>query len=501
MRVSAKKTMNNLPKEIPPELLKRILEDRRLMVELARRSFFHFFYIFFGPYIQHRMAPFHQEIFKYAQNESVKRFLLISFRGSAKSTICSTAYPLWAITGSLKKKHVVIASHTQQRAYDHSANIAREVEQNELLRKYLGPFEEQQGRWSTPVRVIPRYDARISFVSVEEGIRGLREGPSRPDLIIVDDIEDQGSTKTKEGRDKTFQWLTGELIPAGDIHTKVVFIGNFLHEDSALMRIMKLMQEGKMDGEFLKVPIVDDEGKITWPGKFSSEEALETFRRSIGNEQMWQLEYMLKYIPDTDQLIKLEDIHHYSMKPKSNYYMDSGEAIGVMPGIKGTGVDLAISKKDSADYTAMVSGQVMFTNEIPKLYIDPHPFKGRIDFHETLERAKAILKSCGGFGQFFVENVAYQQAAVQEFERSGLPVHPMHAMQDKRARLSVAAMYIKNGTVLFPEEGCEELIQQLIYFGQEAHDDLVDALVYLILGTVNNCAMELPKVVALLDRW
>lgn len=488
---------NNLPNEIPSELLKSILADRKVMVALARRSFFHFFYIFFGPYIRHRMAPFHHEIFRYAEDEAIKRFLLIAFRGSAKSTICSTALPLWAITGKLKKKHVVIASHTQQRAYDHSANIAREVEQNELLRKYLGPFEEQQGRWSIPVRVIPRYDARISFVSAEEGIRGLREGPSRPDLIIVDDIEDQNSTKTKEGRDKVFQWLTGELIPSGDIHTKVVFIGNFLHEDSALMRIMKLMQEGKMDGKFLKVPIVDDEGNITWPGKFPSKEVLETFRRSIGNEQMWQLEFMLKYIPDVDQPIKPEDIHYYDAKPQANYWMDDGTPVGVMPGVKCTGVDLAISKKDSAAFTAMVSGQVVFENEIPKLYIEPNPFKDRIDFHETIERARAIMKSSGGFTQFFVENVAYQQAAVQEFERNGLPVYPMQAMQDKRARLSIAAMYIKNGTVLFPRKGCEELINQLIYFGQEAHDDLLDALVYLILGVVHTSAMELLKVVLL----
>lgn len=487
----------NNQNEIPPELFKNILADRKVMVALARRSFFHFFYIFLGPYIQHRMAPFHHDIFHYAEDEAIKRFLLIAFRGSAKSTICSTALPLWAITGRLKKKHVVIASHTQQRAYDHSANIAREVEQNDLLRKYLGPFEEQQGRWSIPVRIIPRYDARISFVSVEEGIRGLREGPCRPDLIIVDDIEDQNSTKTKEGRDKVFHWLTGELIPAGDVQTKVVFIGNFLHEDSALMRIMKLMQEDKMDGKFLRVPIMDDEGNITWPGKFQSPEALEAFRRNIGNDQMWQLEFMLKYIPDTDQLVKPEDIHYYDVKPQTGYWVD-GNYVNVIPGMKGVGVDLAISKKDSADYTAMVSGQAIFENEIPKLYIEHNPFKGRIDFRETNERAKAMVKSNGGFSQFFVENVAYQQAAIEEFQRNGIPTHPMQAMQDKRARLSVAVMYIKNGTVRFPREGCEELLQQLIYFGQEAHDDLVDALVYLILGTVNTGTLELPKVVALL---
>lgn len=486
---------NNLPKQISPELLSRILADPKVMIALVRRSFLHFFYIFFGPYIQYPIAPFHHDMFRYAEDESIKRILLIAFRGSAKSTIYNTALALWAITGKLKKKHVAIASHTQQRAYDHSANIAREVEQNDLLRKYLGPFEEEQGRWSVPVRVIPRYDARISFVSVEEGIRGLREGPNRPDLIIVDDIEDQNSTKTKEGRDKVFQWLTGELIPAGDVNTKVVFIGNFLHEDSALMRIMKLMQEEKMEGKFMRIPIIDDEGNITWPGKFSSPEAIEAFRRSIGNEQMWQLEFMLKYIPDSDQLVRPEDIHYYDAKPQTGYWVD-GKLVNIMKGPKGTGVDLAISQRESADYTAMVTGEVLFLDQVPKLYIEPNPFKERIGFHETSEHAKAIQRT-NGVHEFFVENVAYQKAAIEEFERNFLPVIPMQALQDKRARLSVAATYIKNGTVLFPKKGCEELISQLIYFGQETHDDLVDALVYLILGMADTSAMYFPQIVVL----
>jgi len=444
------------------------------------------------------MAPFHRDMFRLAEDDSKKRIGIIAFRGSAKSTLWNTTYALWAIMGRLQKKHVVVVSHTQLRVSDHSLSIAREVEKNSRLRRYLGPFLERQERWSVPVRIIPKYDARITFASVEEGIRGLRDGPHRPDLIIVDDIEDTNSVRTKEGRDKIFNWLTSELIPSGTPDTKVVFIGNFLHNASALMRVKTLIDEGEMDGEFLKVPIADDGGNPTWPGMFPTKESLQEFRRSLPSESAWQLEYMLKYVPDEDQIVKPEDIHYYDAKPQANYYMENGFAVGVMPGMKGVGVDLAISKKDSADYTAMVSGQVIFENEVPKLYIDPNPFKGRVDFNETIERAKAILKTGGGFTQFFVENVAYQQAAVEEFGRHGIPVYPMQATQDKRARLSVAALYIKNGKVLFPRKGCEELINQLIYFGQESHEDLVDSLVYLILGAVNTSAMRLPKVIALL---
>ena len=55
-----------------------------------------------------------------------------------------------------------------------------------------------------------------------------------------------------------------------------------------------------------------------------------------------------------------------------------------------------------------------------------------------------------------------------------------------RARLRVAARYIKNGTVKFPRHGCEQLITQLLGFGGEKHDDLVDALVWLILGVAGD---------------
>ena len=60
----------------------------------------------------------------------------------------------------------------------------------------------------------------------------------------------------------------------------------------------------------------------------------------------------------------------------------------------------------------------------------------------------------------------------------------MHPIKDKRARLRVAARYIKMDFVKFPRRGCEQLLTQLLGFGVEKHDDAVDALVYLMLGLV-----------------
>jgi predicted phage terminase large subunit-like protein len=88
--------------------------------------------------------------------------------------------------------------------------------------------------------------------------------------------------------------------------------------------------------------------------------------------------------------------------------------------------------------------------------------------------------------QFFVEAVAFQQVMIEEMERRAFAVTPMHPIKDKRARLRVAARYIKTGVVKFPRTSYELLLTQLLGFGSEKHDDAVDALVYLILGLVGD---------------
>ena len=45
---------------------------------------------------------------------------------------------------------------------------------------------------------------------------------------------------------------------------------------------------------------------------------------------------------------------------------------------------------------------------------------------------------------------------------------------------------IQSGKILFPENGAEELITQLVGFGVEKHDDLVDAFSSVIISIMDN---------------
>ena len=70
----------------------------------------------------------------------------------------------------------------------------------------------------------------------EDPLAGFDIAPSVP-VVISDDVEDTNSVKTREGRNKTYEWFTSEILPIGSQKTKFVTIGNLLHEDSLLMRV------------------------------------------------------------------------------------------------------------------------------------------------------------------------------------------------------------------------------------------------------------------------
>ena len=57
---------------------------------------------------------------------------------------------------------------------------------------------------------------------------------------------------------------------------------------------------------------------------------------------------------------------------------------------------------------------------------------------------------------------------------------------EKSARLWSVSNLIQEGKVLFPEKGTENLVNQLVDFGIEKHEDLVDALTLLISEVIRN---------------
>ncbi len=453
-----------------------ISKDKILRRAICRKSFYWFFHIYFSHYITYSTAPFQREIFNLLEDQKIKTVGVVAFRGSAKSTIATLAYPIWAMVGEPRKKYVLLISQTQGLSRQILTNIKQELESNDLLIKDFGPFSEVADEWRANSLVIPQYETRITAISASESIRGLRHRQYRPDLIVADDVEDLETVKTKEMRDKLWNWFTSEVIPIGDSDTKMIAIGNMLHEDSLMMKIKEHLLTGEMKGEYREYPLMKN-NKSLWTSKFPNTGAILELRNKVPNESAWCREYLLTIIADEDRVVKTEWI---------KFYQDLPDRLEKPPRLIAVGVDLAISAKNTSDYTSLVPAYVTGYGKNLEIYILPDIINKRLTFPQTIEEIKKLCDRL--YLKFkrqptiYVESVAYQMAVVQQLVVERMFAQPVNvAGVDKRSRLSITTPYIQSGKVMFPKFAAENLVQQLTGFGIEKHEDLCDAFTTMML--------------------
>ncbi len=443
-----------------------VSKNKNFRRELCLQNHRWFFTVYLNNHIAYPSASFHTELFGLTEDDAIDFIVIVAFRGSAKSTIMSLSYPIWAMLGKLQKKHIVLISQTQNQARQILANIRDELENNQLLVEDFGPFQEDSSQWSANSLVITKFGTKITSVSTGESIRGIRHRNFRPDLIICDDVESMESVKTQEGRDKTFNWFTSDVIPAGDVNTKIIIIGNLLHEDALVRRIQDRINENKLKGVYKEYPLIGVDGTPLWKGKFTSMEDIEQLEQKVGDTASFKREYMLQIVPNFDNVIHREWIHSYTEVPS---YSSPRFMFGVI------GVDLAISQKKSADKTSMVTVLVFGSNSDWKAYVLPNPINATLTFPETIQTIKALKASTHISTKLCIEKVAYQEAVIQQLEKEGVSCEGITISTDKRSRLAVTSAAIKSGLILFPPKNAEDLINQIVNFGTERHDDLVDA--------------------------
>ncbi len=468
---------------IDKALLNKMMKDKLVRTTITKDSFFYFFHFYYAHYVKYETADFQKEIIHLLEKGNNENLYVVAFRGSGKSTMATTAYPIWAILGKQQKKFCIIFCHTRIQAKQHMMNIKQELENNDLLKKDLGPFQEESDEWGSYSLVFKKHGARISVASTEQSIRGIRHNEHRPDLIICDDVEDVQSAKTREGRNKTYNWLRGEVIPTGDRNTRLILIGNLLHEDSLLMRIKEEIKNGKAKGTFKQYPLLDQDNNCLWTGKYPTEKDIEDEKLKVASEISWQREYLLRIIPSDDQVIYPEWIKFYDELHPTSHKAYRGTYAGV---------DLAISTSDAADFTSVVMARVYGRRDKLRIYILPNPINKKLNFPAQVDLLKDIKNTQmpKSTDNLFVESVAYQEALPQMLEMQGIKAEAIKPKGDKRTRLALTSTSIKSAIVKFPRHGCEELIEQLVGFGVEKHDDLADAFSLLVNTTLDKHAKE-----------
>lgn len=457
-------------------VIDNIIKNPNFRKVICCQSHLHFFHTYLAKNIKCPTANFQKEIISLTEDTAIKHKVILAFRNCGKSTVVSTSLPIWAVVGKLQKKYILVISQTQKQAKDILRNIKNLLETNELLIRDFGYFESSDDEWTTGSIVLPKYEARISAISRDQAIRGTRFLANRPDLIILDDFENLSSTKNKESRDNTFTWLTQDIIPLGDDNTNYFYVGNLVHRDCAVMRMINSIKEGKLDGVYKKYPIVQN-GKILWPGKYKNMEEIEKFKKTFPNEIAFRREYLLEDIAEEDAPIQKKWIKFYKDLPdkKTEIYRFA------------LGVDPALSENDSACNSAVVSAKIELTDNGTNIYILPGPVNQKMSAPKLIDKISEISIGVGGglASTVFMEEVALQGVFSQILREKKIPVVGVKVgRRDKRTRLAMTAPLIQASRILFPEEGAEELLDQITNFPNEKGTDLADAFSTLIEGSI-----------------
>jgi predicted phage terminase large subunit-like protein len=188
----------------------------------------------------------------------VPRLILISPRGSAKSTYASHIAPAW-LFALRSGARIITVSHTQELAESNSRAVMRFINENSLLLGYE-LANDAAGRWSTT------NGCEFRAVGVGQPARG-----SRADLIIVDDpIRSRAEAESETARNSLWEYFHSDLLPCLLPRAGVVAIGTVYHENdlmcrlereqSDLWRVLRLPAISEGDGDPLDRP----EGVPLW---------------------------------------------------------------------------------------------------------------------------------------------------------------------------------------------------------------------------------------------
>jgi predicted phage terminase large subunit-like protein len=159
-------------------------------------------------------------------------------RGEMKTTIVSQAGPLWCICYGYKHFMPMISDTFEQAAAIMEA-IKAEIEINPRIAMDFPEIAGKGRVWNERV-ILTRNDVKMQPFGSGKRMRGLRHGPHRPDMVFLDDLENDENVATPAQRDKLNGWLNKTVLNLGgpDGSLDVLAVGTVLHYDSVLSRVL-----------------------------------------------------------------------------------------------------------------------------------------------------------------------------------------------------------------------------------------------------------------------
>ncbi|NIM44927.1 MAG: hypothetical protein GTO54_04735 [Nitrososphaeria archaeon] len=206
-------------------------------------------------------APFHFEMFGLYQDS--RRACVVCPRGHAKSTT-ARKYILHQILYQ-ETQYTIIVGASEDMAAQNLRWVRDQLVDNAAITSVYG-YLKNKDKWAD-TEFQTNTGIKVSAKGAGQKIRGANE-KGRPDLIYMDDMEEDEQVSSKDRREKLRKWMTQAVMPALSRNGRIIITGTILHLDSLLKNISRNLIKDHIDWDVLWYQaITTREGKeeALWP--------------------------------------------------------------------------------------------------------------------------------------------------------------------------------------------------------------------------------------------
>lgn len=200
---------------------------------------------------QHCAFPFaehHVDFWEWAwaieRGRSAPPFVAAWARGAAKSTSAEAAVSMWGCRG--RRRYVLYVSGTQDKADDHVANVAAMLESPRVAALYpqassraVNKYGSSKGWRRNRLRTSSGFT--VDALGLDTMARGAKVDEQRPDVIILDDVDD--ALDTAKTTDRKISLITKGILPAGSYDVVVLGVQNVIIDSGVFARLAGVSTE------------------------------------------------------------------------------------------------------------------------------------------------------------------------------------------------------------------------------------------------------------------
>jgi len=415
------------------------------------------------------------------------RYVVIwTFPESGKTQQLAIARIIWLLGNDPRRRYAILSA-TQGQSKKIIRAIQGHITQNQVVHDVF-PWLRRGPLWTDNAIEIDRpqgiKDPSVQAYSPEGGtIQGARLNG-----LLIDDVLTEINTRTAYQRDKVEDWIRASAFSRLADDAWVAFLTNAWHPKDMAHR---LEDQGWAARRY---PVLDPDGNPTWPDRWSPERIERARSDTLGpiefarqmmcqprdeSESRFRREWVetcLERGADVPLVRSLDDLRERC--PYIASEVDLTDAIARLGGlpegfITVTGVDLAVSRSERADLTALFTIGVRATGDRQVLEIQAGRWSGPEIIERivsTHERFRSVVVVENNAAQDFVVQWVRERAPgmrVRSFTTGRNKLSPEYGVESLAAEMSAGMWIIPSAGGIDPQVG--EWIGEMYSYDPRSH--------------------------------